>query len=64
MTWLPESGERNREVSILERWQCKIQRLRQFLRGWAKNVGGNYKKEKAELIRKADALDKKRKYSH
>jgi hypothetical protein len=37
----------------------KLQRLRQFLRGWAKNVSGNYKKEKAKLIKKADALEKK-----
>lgn len=42
----------------IERWQNKIQRLRQFLRGWAKNVSGAYKKEKAKLIAKADELDK------
>jgi hypothetical protein len=44
---------------LLQKWKNEIQRLRQFLRGWAKNVRGNYKKEKAELIRKADELVKK-----
>ena len=43
----------------LQHWRSKIQRFRQFLRGWAKNVSGQYKKEKAELIGKADDLDKK-----
>jgi hypothetical protein len=28
----------------MERWQCKIRRLRQHLRDWAKNVSGQYKK--------------------
>ena len=28
------------------RWQNKIGHLRQFLRGWAKNVSGEYKKQK------------------
>ena len=31
----------------LERWQAKIRRLRQYLRGWAKNTSGAYKKEKS-----------------
>jgi hypothetical protein len=30
----------------MEKWQAKIRRLRQHLRGWAKNVSGAYKKEK------------------
>ena len=34
------------EGSPLERRQAKIRRLRQYLRGWAKNVSGAYKKEK------------------
>jgi hypothetical protein len=34
------------EGTPLERWQAKIRRLRQCLRGWAKNVSGAYKKEK------------------
>ena len=45
--------------SPLERWQAKIRRLRQYLRGWAKNVSGTYKKEKKELLDKLDELDKK-----
>ncbi|WVZ84217.1 hypothetical protein U9M48_031271 [Paspalum notatum var. saurae] len=43
----------------MERWQVKIRRLRQQLRGWAKNVGGAYKKEKKLLLDKLDELDKK-----
>jgi hypothetical protein len=42
-----------------QRWQNKIRRLRQFLRDWAKNMNGAYKKEKQELLRKAEELDKK-----
>ena len=34
-------------------------RLRQHLRGWAKNVSGAYKKEKKELLDKLNELDKK-----
>jgi hypothetical protein len=30
----------------MESWQGKIRRLRQHLRGWAKNISGQYKKEK------------------
>jgi hypothetical protein len=30
----------------MQRWQGKIYRLRQYLRGWAKNISGQYKKEK------------------
>jgi tRNA A37 N6-isopentenylltransferase MiaA len=43
----------------MQRWQNKIRRLRHFLRGWAKNMNGAYKKEKQELLRKAEELDKK-----
>jgi hypothetical protein len=43
----------------MQRWQNKIRRLRQFLRGWAKNMNGAYKKEKQELLRKVEELDKK-----
>ena len=49
----------NRGVSSIERWQNKIRRLRQFLRGWAKNKSDHYKKEKKELISKLEVLDKK-----
>jgi hypothetical protein len=33
--------------------------LRQYLRGWAKNVRGAYKKEQKTLLEKLDELDKK-----
>ena len=46
------------EGTPLERWQAKIRRLRHYLRGWAKNVSGAYKKEKKELLNKLDELDK------
>jgi hypothetical protein len=47
-----------RGTSPLQRWQNKIRRLRQYLRGWAQNMNGAYKKEKQELMRKAEELDK------
>jgi hypothetical protein len=43
----------------LEIWQNKIRSLRRYLRGWAKNRNGAYKKEKKELSSKIDTLDKK-----
>jgi hypothetical protein len=43
----------------LERWQAKIRRLRQYLKGWAKNTSGAYKNEKEKLLEKLDELDKK-----
>jgi hypothetical protein len=43
----------------MERWQANIRKLRQHLRGWAKNMSGTYKKEKKELLDKLAALDKK-----
>jgi mannosylglycoprotein endo-beta-mannosidase len=45
--------------SPIERWQAKIRRLRQHLRGWAKNVSGAYKLEKTSILNKLDELDKK-----
>ena len=45
--------------SPIERWQAKIRRLRQHLRGQAKNVSGAYKKEKTTIFKKLDELDKK-----
>ena len=48
-----------RGQTSLERWQFKIRRLRQHLRGWAKNVSGTYKKEKKQLLDKLSDLDKK-----
>jgi hypothetical protein len=53
--WRKES----RGTTSMQRWQNKIRRLRQFLRGWAKNMNGAYKKEKQELLRMAEELDKK-----
>jgi hypothetical protein len=32
--------------SPMEQWQGKIRRLKQHLRGWAKNISEQYKKEK------------------
>jgi hypothetical protein len=52
-------NKEKRGVTPMQKWQNKIKRLRQFLRGWAKNMSGAYKKEKQELMRKADELDKK-----
>jgi hypothetical protein len=43
----------------IERWQNKIRHLRQFLRGWAKNQSGIYKKEKERLTLLIDELDLK-----
>jgi hypothetical protein len=43
--------------SPIERWQNKIRHLRRFLKGWAKNMSGNYKKEKERLIAIIDELD-------
>jgi hypothetical protein len=45
----------------MERWQGRIRRLRQHLRGWAKNMSGQYKKEKKEILNILDGLDKKSK---
>ena len=36
----------NRGMNSLQRWQYKIRRTRQFLRGWAKHIKGKNKKEK------------------
>jgi mannosylglycoprotein endo-beta-mannosidase len=48
----------NKGTTWMQRWQNKIRRLRQFLRGWAKNMNGAYKREKQELLRKAEEFDK------
>lgn len=42
----------------MEKWQNKIRSLCQFLRGWAKNVSGSYKKEKVKLLALTGDLDK------
>jgi hypothetical protein len=41
----------------MEVWQNKIRHLRQFLRGWAKNISGSYKIEKEHLLSVIDTLD-------
>jgi hypothetical protein len=43
----------------MERWQNKIRHLRQFLRGWARDLSGHYKIEKERLSNIIDLLDKK-----
>ena len=45
--------------TLMERWQAKIRRLCQHLRGWAKNTSGALKKEKKNILYKLDSLDKK-----
>jgi hypothetical protein len=45
------------ESSPIESWQKKIRHLRQFLRGWARNISGEYKKEKERLLNIIDSLD-------
>ena len=37
--------------TLMERWQAKIRRLCQHLRGWAKNTSGALKKEKKKNSR-------------
>ena len=49
--------------STLQIWQCKVRSLRRFLRGWAKNISGTYKKEKIELNSLIDELDKKAEFA-
>jgi mannosylglycoprotein endo-beta-mannosidase len=43
----------------MEKWQNKIRRLRRFLRGWARNLSSQNKKQKSNLLTKVDDLDKK-----
>jgi hypothetical protein len=67
LSWLREDGfhdlvkrEWNASVSgnnPIEIWQNKIRHLRRFLRGWAKNRSGVYKKEKERLLSIIDELD-------
>jgi endonuclease/exonuclease/phosphatase family metal-dependent hydrolase len=52
-------NKENKGNTSLLRWQNKIRRLRQFLRGCMKNMCGAYKKEKQELIGKVGELDKR-----
>jgi hypothetical protein len=43
--------------SPIEKWLNKMRHLRRFLRGWAKNISGKYKKEKDRLLSIIDKLD-------
>jgi hypothetical protein len=45
--------------NALEKWQNKICHVRQFLRGWARNLNSSYKVEKERLLNIIDTLDKK-----
>jgi hypothetical protein len=49
----------NVEGSRMEIWQTKIKKVRQFLRGWVKNVSRNNRKEKKKILNMLDQLDKK-----
>ena len=40
-------------------WQKRIRHMRRYLRGWAKNISGRYKKEKQRLLGIIDTLDLK-----
>jgi hypothetical protein len=43
----------------MEKWQYKIRHLRNFLRGWAKNNSGIYRKERDLLLSTIEALELK-----
>jgi hypothetical protein len=49
----------NTGTTPLERWQNKIRKLRQYLKGWALHISGSYRKEKKTLLSLLDNLDKK-----
>jgi hypothetical protein len=43
--------------NAMEIWQNKIRHLRQYLRGWARNLCGQYKIEKDRLLNIVEILD-------
>ena len=43
----------------MEQWQNKIRRLRRFLRGWARNLVSQNRRDKSNLLAKIDVLDRK-----
>jgi hypothetical protein len=49
----------NRGRSPMEQWQNKIRRLRYFLRGWARNLVYQNRRDKSNLLAKIDVLDRK-----
>jgi hypothetical protein len=46
-------------ASPMEVWLNKLRHIRRFLKGWAKNQSGKYKKEKERLLNIIDYLDLK-----
>jgi hypothetical protein len=64
LSWLLKEGfyevvaqvwqRENIGATSLEKWQNKIRNLRKYLRGWAKNASGTYKKEKQEVMTKIE----------
>jgi exonuclease III len=69
LSWLFKDGFHGKVIEVwqcesqgstsIEIWQNKIRSLRRYLRGWAKNMNGTYKKEKNDILIKIDQLDKK-----
>lgn len=49
----------NRGVNSSRKWQNKIRYTCQYLRGWAKNIGWNDKKQKMAISSMIDDLDKR-----
>jgi hypothetical protein len=43
----------------MENWLNKLRHIRRFLKGWAKNQSGKYKKKKERLLNIIDQLDLK-----
>jgi hypothetical protein len=52
-------SKENKGDTPIQVWQNKMRRLRQYLRGWAKNIKGKNKKEKERLMALANDLDLK-----
>jgi len=48
----------NRGTNSLQRWQFKIRRTRQYLRGWGRHVRGKNKQEKEDIKSMINTLDK------
>ena len=43
----------------MEVWQFKIRLLRKKIKGWAININANIKKQKSELLKEFDSLDRR-----
>jgi hypothetical protein len=69
LAWLFKDGFHEKVIEVWQRqvrgsssieiWQNKIRSLRRYLRGWAKNMNGSYKKEKNDILLQMEQLDKK-----